>query len=207
MNRYQAPGATVKGLDVSHYDAKIDFSQVKGAGFEFVFAKCTEGVSSVDQFYAQNKQKAKAAGLLFGAYHFFRPGQDAGIQAQNFLKHAQLEKGDLQPVLDWETTHIPTTDVQRAQIWLGEVEKSCGKKPIIYGGAYTLNPLKLKDSFKEYPLWLAAYGSKNPFLPAPWTHFSFHQFTDKGNVPGIPATDEDMDYFNGSLDQLKKMVI
>lgn len=201
------PGAVVtKGLDVSTYDAVIDFTEVKAAGFEFVVAKCTEGATIADRFYLRNKQEAKAAGLLFGAYHFFRPGTDAKRQAENFLGNAQLEKGELQPMFDWEVSQGPG-DIQKAQTWLDEVERACGKKPFIYGPPYMLNDLRLPESFKEYPLWVANYGVSAPLVPAPWRVWSFWQYSDRGEVPGIPSPQEDMDIFNGPLSQLQKMVI
>ncbi len=205
--RRAPPGiVTVKCLDVSHYDETIDFSKVKAAGFEACYAKCTEGTAVIDARYSSNKQKAKAAGMLFGAYHFFRPGSDAKTQAEHFLMHADLKPGELIPSLDWEVSQ-GRSDVPKAQLWLNIVEQACGQKPVIYGPPYMLNDFNLPASFRDYTLWVAHYGVTAPLLPAPWKYWSFWQYSEKGSVPGIPAADEDMDMWNGSLDQLKKMVL
>lgn len=206
MNRVPLVKNPVRGLDTSHYDETIDFQKVKAAGFEFCWNKCTEGVSYVDPTYKRNKERAKAAGLLFGAYHFFRPGADPGAQARSFLRNASLEKGDLLPTFDWEVTQS-RNDVSKAMYFLDIVENALGKKMIIYGPPYMLNDLNLPESFKERDLWVAHYTTGAPLIPKPWTHCSFHQYSEKGSIPGIPAADEDVDLWNGSLENLKKMVV
>lgn len=206
MQRVKAKGQTVNGLDSSHYDGLIDFNQVKAAGYEFMWNKCTEGIGNADRSYNVNRAKANAAGILFGAYHFFRPGLDPIKQADWFLKNAELKSGDLQPALDWESFQGPA-DQAKARLWLEKVEKACGQKPIIYGSPYSLNALNLAPEFVLYPLWIAHYGTSEPLVPNPWRVWSFHQYSDKGAVPGIPAPDEDIDRFNGSMENLKKFVM
>jgi lysozyme len=206
MQKVAAKGVTTSGLDVSHYDETIDFAKVKAAGFQFVSAKCTEGTSVVDARYASNKIKAKAAGILFGAYHFFRPGLNPATQAAHFLRHADIQKGEMQPMFDWEVSQ-GKGDVAKAKIFLDAVEKATGKKMIIYGPPYMLNDFGLPAEFKEYPLWIAHYGTMSPLVPAPWSQWSFHQYSEKGSVPGIPAADEDMDRFNGPVENVLKFVV
>jgi lysozyme len=206
MQRVKAKGQTVKGLDCSHYDGLVDFKQVKAAGYEFVWNKCTEGTGNADRSYNVNRAKASAAGMLFGAYHFFRPGLDPLKQAEWFLRNAELKSGDLQPVFDWESFQGPA-DQAKARIWLERVERACGRKPIIYGSPYSLNQLNLAPEFVLYPLWIAHYGTLEPLVPAPWKVWSFHQYTDRGAVPGIPATDEDIDRFNGPIENLRKFTL
>lgn len=198
----------VRGFDCSHYDASIDFAQTKAAGFKFCYAKATEGTTGIDGRYAPNRQAAYAADVLFGAYHFFHPDVDAVTQASHFLLTAQLKAGDLIPVLDWEITHDDASaEIAAAKTFLSIIEQVIGKKPVIYGSPYMLNDFGLSAEFKEYPLWIAHYTAGAPLIPAPWDYCTFHQYTDMGVVPGIPATDEDMDFFNGSLENLQKMVI
>lgn len=207
MKRIPARGETTKGLDVSHYDESIDFNQVKAAGFAFCSAKCTEGVSVIDRNYKTNKARARVAGLLFGAYHFFRPAQDPVAQANHFLSHADIQPGDMIPMLDWEVMVDRHADISRAQTFLDLVEKRIGKKMIIYGGSSILNDYALPASFKDYPLWVANYGVTAPAVPGPWTFWSFWQYSDKGSVPGIPAANEDMDVFNGPLENVLKFKV
>lgn len=196
----------IKGLDVSHYDETIDFKLVKAAGYEFCWAKATEGTGVVDAKYAINRSKAMAAGMLFGAYHFFRPGLDPVAQAQHFLSVAQVKKGDLIPAFDWEVTQ-GRSDVAKAKLFLDRVEATVGKKMVIYGPPYMLNDFGLGPEFAQYALWVAHYTQAAPLIPGPWKACAFHQFSDKGAVPGVPAADEDLDLWNGSLENLRKMVV
>lgn len=203
-----APGnITVAGLDVSHYDEVIDFQKVAASGRKFCFAKCTEYTS--DKTYARNKAKAKDAGLLFGAYHFFHPTKDVEAQASNFLRYADLKPGELLPVLDWETSDgVPSAvDRARGRKWLDIIKRACGKDPIIYGSPYFLADLSLDESFTESPLWIANYNVAAPLVPLPWKMWSFWQHSERGAVPGIPAPDEDLDMFNGPLENLKKLTL
>jgi lysozyme len=206
MIKVPAKGVTTKGIDVSHYDESIDFAQLKAAGFVFVSSKATEGLNVVDPRYKTNKAKAKAAGILFGAYHFFRPGLDPMKQAQHFLAHADIQAGDMQPMFDWEVTQTPA-DVGRARIFLDAVEAAIGKKMIIYGPPYMLEDFRLPPRFADYPLWIAHYGTKTPAVPYPWKTWSFWQYTDKGSAPGIPSPDEDMDLFNGPAESVLKFIV
>ncbi len=206
MKKVAPRGVTTKGIDVSHYDESIDFQKLVDAGYKFCSAKCTEGLTNVDPRYKSNKFKAKAAGLLFGAYHFFRPGQDALRQAAHFLTHADIQKGDMIPMFDWEVSQ-GKADVSKAKLFLDTVENAIGKKMIIYGPPYMLDDFRLPFYFKEHALWIAHYGTTAPLVPSPWEVWSFWQYTDKGSAPGIPAPDEDMDLFNGPAENVAKFTV
>jgi lysozyme len=202
------PGpVTLNGLDISHYDGSIDFNKVRSSGRVFCIAKCTE--YKPDSTFNRNRAGAKAAGLLFSGYHFFHPSRDPIAQAKLFLQTSHPEKGELRPMFDWESTdNIPSKlNRERGHAWLEYVEKQIGVPPIIYGGPYFLEALQLDPSFAKYPLCVSHYGTRAPKLPPPWHNWTFWQFTDKGDVPGIPAPDEDLDIFNGSMEDLKKLVL
>src|SRR3954453_19425142 len=86
-----------QGIDVSHWQGQIGWLQVGAAGFDFAFAKATEGTTYTDPTYGTNRSGGGGAGLPLGAYHFARPAgtSDAaaiasGIaQADSFLAYAQ----------------------------------------------------------------------------------------------------------------------
>ena len=44
----QCPTTTLEGVDVSHYDGAVDWSQLKSSGRAFGIAKATEGTGVVD---------------------------------------------------------------------------------------------------------------------------------------------------------------
>lgn len=210
--------ATVPGIDVSYWDAGIDWPKVRAAGQRFVFVKATEGDFYADPTFDDNWAGAKSAGLLRGAYHFFRCNVDPKKQAEKFIDYVRSvnDNGELPPVLDLETNDGQTKDkvVARAKTWLDLVEAEFGKKPVIYSGQYFL-----QDYFsvagggppawaKDYPLWLAQYPNSyspgmQPYLPKGWFKWTFWQYSDKGQVNGINAN-VDMNLFNGTLEELYK---
>jgi GH25 family lysozyme M1 (1,4-beta-N-acetylmuramidase)/LysM repeat protein len=208
--------ASVPGIDVSYWDSGIDWPKVRATGQRFMFTKATEGDFYADPTFAANWSGAKTAGLLRGAYHFFRANVDPKKQAKKFVDYVKKVKddGELPPVLDLETHDGQQNDkiISRARTWLDEVEKAFGKKPIIYSGQYFL-----QDHFseagggppkwaKDYPLWLAQYPNsyvegQKPYLPRGWFNWTFWQYSEKGRINGINAN-VDLNVFNGSLEEL-----
>jgi GH25 family lysozyme M1 (1,4-beta-N-acetylmuramidase)/LysM repeat protein len=209
--------AAVPGIDVSYWDAGIDWPKVRAAGQRYVFVKASEGINYKDPTFNDNWSGAKSAGLLRGAYHFFRCNVDAKKQADYFIDYVKSFKdnGELPPVLDLETNDGMTREkiVPAAKAWLDRVEAAFGKKPIIYSGQFFLQDFLVQAGgapawAKDYPLWLAQYpnqyveGSK-PFLPKGWFAWTFWQYSDKGMVNGINAA-VDMNIYNGTLEELYK---
>ena len=210
--------ATVPGIDVSYWNSGIDWPKVRATGQRFVFPKATEGDFYADPTFAANWSGAKSAGLLRGAYHFFRANVDGKKQAKKFIDYGEKTKddGELPHVLDLETHDGQSNAriIARAKEWLDEVEAAFGKKPIIYSGQYFL-----QDHFseagggppkwaKDYPLWLAQYPNtyvdgQQPFLPRGWFSWTFWQYSEKGRLNGINAN-VDLNVFNGTLEELYK---
>jgi GH25 family lysozyme M1 (1,4-beta-N-acetylmuramidase) len=210
-----ARAALAPGIDVSHWQGRIDWLGVVAQGHTFVFAKATEGITSVDATYPINRTGAGATGLRVGAYHFARPGGsgDAGIlanavaQADNFVGFAQPEAGDLPPVLDLEATGklAPKALAAWTQAWLDQVEARTGVKPVIYGSPnFWTTRLANSSAFAAagYPLWVAHWTkSSSPLVPAAnwggrgWT---FWQWSDCLSIPGVSSKCTDGDRFNGA---------
>jgi len=193
------------GMDVSHYQGRIVWDSLKHQDkqypMQFVFIRSTAGKDKVDSEFERNWKGAKSAGLLRGAYHYYRPDENSLKQADNFIKTVKLTKGDLPPVLDIEK--IPdgqSLDSLKSGLkkWLVKVEKHYGMKPIIYSGEsfYTDH---LKQEFEGYTLWIANYSFFEQEMRKEWL---FWQFTDKATVSGIEAP-VDVDIYNGSLEGLK----
>lgn len=206
------------GIDVSDYDGSVNWRKVKGAGFSFAFAKATEGRTWKATTFPGNWRQMEGAGIIRGAYHFFRPTVDPQKQARNFLDYVNsvdpIGPDDLPPVIDLE--HFPNSvrrqwnslskseRVSRVRTWIEEIETEIKRKPIIYTsfGFWDGWMSGVRD-FSSYPLWVANYTSRRrPLIPREWSTWTFWQYTDRTEVPGIPTPDEDGDRFNGSLSDL-----
>jgi lysozyme len=203
-----AAGATVTGIDVSHYDGTVDWTQVAAAGRKFGIAKATEGTGSHDSTFAANWSSMKSAGLLRGAYHFFRSNEDAQAQAQAFVNAlGALGPGDLPPMLDLETSdgESGSTVASKALAWLQAVEQMTGRKPILYTYPdFWQNQIGAPSGFTDYPLNIANYGVKCPNVVGSWPTWTIWQNSDTGSVSGVSGQ-VDEDVFNGDLASLMKL--
>lgn len=194
--------ANALGIDVSHFQATVNWQMVKTSGISFAFTKATEGTGEVDPLFTTNWGAMKEAGILRGAYHFFRPEQDAAQQASHFAQTVQLESGDLPPVIDLEVNDSVdnATLVEGVKTWLQVVEQQTGRTPMIYTNHPFWNQY-MTDQFGVYPLWIAEYGVQHPIIPKGWTRWNFWQNSQNGGVAGVRGA-VDLDQFNGSAADL-----
>ncbi len=195
----------VFGIDVSHYQGKINWDSLQNGNKEFplhfVFIRATAGKNGTDSRFKANWKSAGKHGFLKGAYHYYRPNENSLKQAENFIDKVKLKKGDLPPVLDIE--QIPSEQSMDSlksglKRWIDKVEKHYGMKPIIYSGESFYTDF-LREEFKGYSLWIANYSFFAEEIRPEWL---FWQFTDKATVNGIEGN-VDVNIYNGSLKGLK----
>ena len=200
----------IHGIDVSKYQRRISWEAVKEMKvgpiqLSFAFIKATEGNTSGDSYFKRNWEKAKEAGIIRGAYHFFIASRDGKTQAQNFISRVSLETGDLPPVLDVEQTYGKSATVIRAEVkeWLETVEQYYGVRPIIYANVDFYEKY-LAGYFDEYPLWVAHY--LQPTQPRIRRKWIFWQHSEKGKVNGI-LSKVDFNVFNGDSGAFRALLV
>lgn len=195
----------MSGIDVSHYQGKVDWEKVRRAGIVFAFVKASEGVTMTDPLFERNWRSSAKSKMLRGAYHFFRPQFDPVEQADHFLDLVYDDPGELPPTLDIEALGnlSPDNAISGARRWMRVVEEQLKRKPIVYtGSAFWRKTLSDSPAFAEHPLWIAHYTSgPRPLLPSAWSKWTFWQFTQEGRVPGIMGK-VDLNAFCGSLPEL-----
>ncbi|MEO8845616.1 MAG: GH25 family lysozyme [Kofleriaceae bacterium] len=199
-------GPVVNGMDVSYYDTSIDWPTVKAAGIDFAFIRVTDGTQYQDPKFSEYWAGARAAGVIRGAYQFFRPAEDPIAQADLMLSlMGPLQPGDLPPVLDVEVSgSLSTTEVAaNVHAWVDHVTTAIGRVPIVYAGLYSWPTLTGSADLTSSPLWIAQYTTAAcPNIPSPWTKWMFWQHSDTGAVDGVVSSQLDLNVFNGTLDQL-----
>lgn len=200
----------IHGIDVSRYQRTINWDdvkemQVKNIKIGFAFIKATEGTDRVDERFESNWIAAEEAGITKGAYHFFIAGKDGKAQAKNFIQIAKLKKGDLPPVLDIEQTYNVPPEKFNSEIieWLHLVEELYHVKPILYTNIDFYNKY-LKDSFDNYPIWIAHY--LQPDKPRIDHQWLFWQHSEKGRVNGIKVP-VDFNVFCGDSTEFKNLLL
>ncbi|HEY0253449.1 MAG TPA: GH25 family lysozyme, partial [Kofleriaceae bacterium] len=138
--RVCAPGTVTKGIDVSYYQGTINWTSVASAGMKFAFMRVSDGTGFHDPKFATYWSGAKSAGLIRGAYQFFRPSQNVTAQADLMIAAlgGSYTPGDLPPVLDVEDTGGlgPSTVAARVRTWVDYVKGKLGVEPIVYTGKY-----------------------------------------------------------------------
>ncbi len=203
-------GYEVRGIDISHYQERVNWEKLRNASMgdapvSFVFIKATEGEKLFDDNFNRNFANAKRNDIIRGAYHFFVPGISPRKQADFYLSIAQLEPGDLPPVLDIEKKGDLTPERLRRDVktWLDIVEKEYGVKPILYTGyKFKVDYLNTPE-FDAYPYWIAHYYVEKLAYKGKWT---FWQHTDCGKVSGIKGF-VDCNIFNGTYKELQELLL
>jgi lysozyme len=193
-------------IDLSHHNGQVDLIKAKAAEILGLIQKATQSTSFTDPTFVANRQKAAAAGLSFGAYHF-GVGADGVEQAEFFLKVAQPRDTDLM-VLDLEANpQGPSMTLEEARAFVTHIQAATGRWPGLYAGHYlkellgTANDPVLANCW----FWIAQYGP-TPVIPAAWKTWTLWQYTDGAlgpqphTVDGVGACDRDT--YNGALENL-----
>ena len=210
---------SVEGIDVSDNSENIDWEKVKSEGIDFAFARVNYGTYKQDKQFTSYWPAIKKAGIIRGAYLFFRPSDEVDPQVEMFAQALEIEPGDLPPVVDIEQDYYnhghndhwddlsSTEKLDRITNVLTAVEVATGYKPIIYTGSSFWDD-KIKTSrFADYDLWIAHFDTNTPTIPGGWKFQTFHQY--KGDQTGFPGIDGDVDRnrFNGALDRLQALTV
>ena len=196
-----------KGIDISKWNGKIDFMQVKKSGVDFVIIR--EGYrKQIDPRFLEYVDESKKAGLIvLGIYHFLytRSIDDAISEAQSAVSNAK--KAGLKPdeiIIFSDYEYDTVDDAKEAGIILtkedcnAHVQAFCaevtrlGYKAGIYTNLDYYRHYYTAETISTYPVWLADYTDGPDFSCI------IQQYTSKGSVPGISGN-VDMNYYYGDF--------
>lgn len=168
-------------VDLSHWNSPTDFKAAYASGIRGIIHKATEGTWYKDDKYNLARQKAADAGILWGAYHFFRPGNVEG-QVEYFLNFAQPDEHTLL-ALDHEDHKCSVADVEK---FLRLVEEKTKRSCVLYSGHVIKEQLgSNKNEFLgKHRLWLAQYSS-TATTQVSWDHYWLWQYSESTGVPGL----------------------
>jgi GH25 family lysozyme M1 (1,4-beta-N-acetylmuramidase) len=198
-----APAAWVPGIDVSKWQGTMNWPLTVNRGVKFTFIRAFNGIARDDRV-EQNAAGAKAAGLPFGLYTYFRPGVDATQQANVLVAEHRRLGATLLPVVDVETADglAPAEVAKRVRKMVDTVAAAIGRKPVIYTAAWFWNPQVRDGSFGDCLLWASRYPSSSqppadpalwaewalaksqPVPPVGWSRWDIWQFSADGNGRG-----------------------
>ncbi|MEO6851025.1 MAG: glycoside hydrolase family 25 protein [Mucilaginibacter sp.] len=201
----------IHGIDVSYAQGKIDWQKVKtmeedSVHISFAFIKATEGILSIDPYFQRNWREAPKAGIICGAYHYFKPSKSGKLQARLFLQAVKIEKGDLPPVVDVEELNGVSPEKLRKElkVFLTFIETKTGVKPMIYSGLSFYQDY-LSAYFGGYTIWIASYNQPELHTSS-GTHWLFWQHSDRATINGINHV-VDFDAFKGDSATLRNLLV
>ena len=191
----------IPGIDVSHWEGMVDWGKVKAAGIQFVYIKATQGARYIDPYLAKNCTGARAADVPFGLYHVF-VANEGPEQFVNWKARLALCKPDLPSWLDIEPGALTDETAPQA---LAMLQEAFQPTDCVYCSPSTAQAFLSDPGFQKYRLAIAHYTEAPSPNTVLWPGWLFWQHSAVGKVDGI-ETAVDLDWFNGSLEDLQKLI-
>lgn len=212
--------ANVIGPDVSFYQDDpqtpqgINFIKMRQAGAGYIIIRAGQNLWG-DRDFKANWRESKAAGMPRGSYWFYDSRADPKKQAELWVSQFDGDFGELPLWCDFEDNYGGS--FKGWKNWYNFMERLKALVPDKELGVYTAYyywlenmagvPTASVNYFKQYPLWIANYGTTTPLVPKPWIadEWTLWQFTDNGDgaLYGVESGNIDLNYFNGDLAALK----
>ena len=189
------------GVDVSSHQQEIDWELVAANGVEFAMIRVgyrgyTEGEIQPDDYFVQNIEGARAAGLDVGVYFFSQAldEQEAIDEANYVLERIKPYSLSYPVIFDWEdieadarTDGMDSVQLTKNAIAFCDTIKQAGYRAGVYfNQRFGYEEFDL-ESLQDYVFWLAEYNDTPSFS----FHFQIWQYCNDGRVDGI-KTDVDL---------------
>lgn len=188
----------VNGIDVSKWQADIDWEKVKAAGVKYVFIRC--GYTALaeqfamyeDPYFRQNIQGAYNAGIDVGIYFFSnsKTTSEAKKEANKTLEliNAYKDMITLPVVYDFEAFSVayrayglPKDQVTKNAQTYADIIQSAGYTPMYYGSPHFLDNSFDVSKLTDYDCWLANYTTQTSYAG----DYTYWQYSSTGRVDGI----------------------
>lgn len=181
-------GRQYRGIDISEFQGEIDFEEVRRSGIEAVYIRVGAG-DYTDEYFAENYERAKAAGLKIGFYHYVtaRSVDEGRRQARFFASLAAGREPDMRLAMDFE--YFGSLSVSQinaiSEAYLDELTALTKREAVIYSDLSNARNIFSRALAEKYPLWAAQYGADEPSANGKWREWVGFQYTDEGRVGGI----------------------
>lgn len=193
---------TLQGIDVSHWEGKINFRRVKNSGIRIVYIKATEGTDYIDPDFERNYRDARREELGIGFYHYVtaRNTSNAVEEARFFASQIRDKIHHARAAMDFETFgDLSQTQVREISLrFLETLEREFRYRPVLYSDASNASTRFADRRLIRYPLWIADYDVRRPDMENPWSEWAGWQYTDRGHVRGVNG-DVDRDHFRREI--------
>lgn len=189
---------SIKGVDVSKYQAEIDWEKVAADGVEYAMIRLgfrgmgTMGTCELDPYFKKNVEGALAAGIEVGVYFFTQATTEEEAREEAAFVIENLRDYEITWPVVYDTEEITSYEAARAnglsravrtacaKAFLEEIENA-GYTPMLYANTrWSIFDLELGE-LEQYDRWYAYYGS-NLYYPY---QFTMWQYSASGSVDGI----------------------
>ncbi len=193
----------IDGIDVSKYQTTIDWEAVADDGIQFAIIRLgfrgygEAGTLVEDNYFRQNIEGAKKAGLDVGVYFFTQAITiEEAVEEANFvLETLQGASLDTPVYLDVEDISYDVGRLDSAKLTPEQITKNCdafcatienaGYEAGIYANMHWLNEKMDSDELEsKYRIWLANYKTETPYEG----EYHMWQYTSQGTVAGISGS-------------------
>ena len=173
------------GVDVSRWNTRIDWKELRNGGVVFAIAKVSQGTHGRDRLVRTHLEGAQAAGMVTGGYHWCDPNLSESSQLENFAESVEglgidFAAADVEQYWiswqEWLDRNIqqivrPERISENARVLAEGMAKVTGKKVLIYTRAtfvqqYAQPMLKWMAG---WDLWLAHYPYPRGRATLTWT--------------------------------------
>lgn len=181
-------GRQYRGIDISEFQGEIDFEELRRSGIEAVYIRVGTG-EYTDEYFAENYERAKAAGLKIGFYHYVtaRSVDEGRRQARFFASLAAGREPDMRLAMDFE--YFGSLSVSQinaiSEAYLDELTVLTRREAVIYSDLSNARNIFSRALAEKYPLWAAQYGADEPSANGKWREWVGFQYTNEGRVDGI----------------------
>lgn len=179
----------MRGIDVSRWQAEINWDKVKASGIEFAIIKAGGSDSGfyTDRYFERNYAEAKRVGIAVGAYYFVGKGCvsaiDGEADARRFLDIVKGKQFEMPLYMDNEAqpTSAKAGITEAAKAFCKVLEDS-GYYAGLYGSTISGFKERVDDSqLQNYTHWVAQYASQCTYKGK----IGIWQYSSEGIVDGI----------------------
>lgn len=182
-------GASLKGIDVSHYQGNIDWGKVKKSDVDFAIIRCGYGqdyTSQDDKYWKKNADACTEYDIPFGTYLYSYA--DTAEKAVSEAKHVlRLIKGyDLRyPVYydleDQSLRNLSPAALGKIASAFCETIEEAGYEAAVYANTDWFTNRLTDPVFNNWDRWVAQYNTVCKYTGK----YNMWQCTSKGSVSGI----------------------
>lgn len=209
---------SIKGIDVSKHNGKVDWEKIKADGIQFAIIRIGWGNDSKDQddpTANRNMDECERLGIPYGVYiySYALNEADAVSEAQHTLrmiKNRKVQMGiwfDMEDADNYKNNHKLPLDVAHKELYTNICEKFCevikdaGYSDVgVYSGKWVFeNVLNDAEFVANTKKWLAQWSDKPTYKGT----YSIWQYTDAGVVNGSSKR-TDMNIYYGELPKANK---